>query len=473
MPISTNPTSTTYPSSNSVEPAPSPNTMAAPDTTPTTGDSVSVDSYSAETSAYDVATATNPPNATDHSGPTYANPMSLMIVNRIGAIDSINDTSFIDGNFNTQLSELPLEGAAEREPWSGSYWPKSQGGMSYRWQTGEAHTYQSPTLDQVKEMSLEELNKLSPTEKYDLFVGSYEYPLTESMKSSNSANAPSWQGYCHGWSPASIHFKEPKPVVMEGAGGIRIPFTSSDIKGLLTYFQGDVVTTLYGRDSHPFKEDVFSVGANNNAGKAAHPNSWDLNPGSFHILLANYIGNGEAFSIDCDNGPEKWNQPVHRFDSEILGRRPPDARASEKAIEEVIIRSSVTYTIEIEQNAEANTDSGLQSNRTEEYMYTVELDENGEIVGGQWLTDIGGNAWTYHEVKEFLENNGHGEDEINGTLRQLFRFPDYAYVQEKGQFADTFKPAPSKYAFIGNDKKLIHGYLAKLGEVYDAATAIQ
>lgn len=436
----------------------------APSASTATG---AADSYT--NAASGATTGANTSTATS-TGPAANNAFSVMMNERIGGIDMYNDTSNI-GDFDNTFANLPTTGRADREPWSGSYWPVNRGGMSYRFQTGESHTYESPSMDAVKSMSLDELNKLSPTEKYDLFVGSTEYPLTSFMKSGNRKDTPSWQGYCHGWSAASIAFKEPKPVVLEGANGLKIPFSSSDIKALLTYFQGEIVRTQFGPETHPFKREVSIIGGNNNGNNPHFDTAWDLNPGSFHILLGNLVGSGKAFSIDCDNGSEKWNQPVHSYDTEIISRRPPDARASEDAVEEIVVRSTVTYTIEIEPNAEDNATSGLQTNRTEDYLYTVELDANGQIVGGQWLTEVAGTMLSYHDAKAYLEGEGLGKDDIAAALRQFFRFPDYAYFQEKGEFADTFRPAYGKYEFISGDKRKLHGYFAKLSEIYEQSTA--
>ena len=388
----------------------------------------------------------------------------------VGEIDGFNHIKTIIPDAEVRFDRLPMSGRSEHEPWSGYYWPKNKGGISYRWKTGESHTYKSPSMVEVQTMPQSELAKLSPAEKYDLFVGSYNYPLNEAMKSGNKASTPSWQGYCHGWTAASMAFKEPRAVVLENPDGVKIPFSSSDIKALLTYFQGDVVQTTWGRTTHPFKVDVHTLGSVNGGGNARDIRAYDLNPGTFHAMLGNRVGKGQSFGIDCDNGREKWNQPVHAYNAELIEERAPSPGASPHAVKEMVMRTDVTYALEIEPHDRPVSETGHQSNRTEQYQYTVELDANGEIVGGQWLLESQGSRYTYHEVVDELERRGWTGGEIAGAMPQYMRFPDYAFMTDAGQFAEEFRPAPSVYAFISGDKRQLHSYFAKLSDIYEAAT---
>ena len=56
---------------------------------------------------------------------------------------------------------------------------------------------------------------------------------------------PAWAGYCHGWAPAANRFEEPLPVTVRNADGVEIPFGSSDVKALLTYFEAEVVRSSF------------------------------------------------------------------------------------------------------------------------------------------------------------------------------------------------------------------------------------
>ena len=407
-------------------------------------------------------------NATSGSStPTASISIPSTPLPKVGALDAYNDPKAIVPNANMHFDSLPKSGKTAVEPWSGYYWPKATGGISYRWRTDESHTYEIPNLDKLKTMSANEIANLSPTEKYDIFVGSYQFPLTRGVQSANSADTPSWQGYCHGWTQAAIHFKEPSSVTLTNEDGISIPFFSSDIKALLTYFQGDVVRSQFG---YPFVAKTQVIGGPNPGAFAHDPRCYDINPGGFHALLGNLVANGTAFGIDCDNGAQKWNQPVHSYNTQVLERRAPDRRACAEAVEEVVVKSDVSYAIEIHPQETPANENGHQVSRTDTYHYTLELDAQGSIVGGQWLTPTNAGFRSYHDVLEMLEKEGLNKKQIRARMVDIFRFPDYAYTQEKAPFAEEFKPVSGPYAFLSNDKRKLHSYFAKLKDIYQAST---
>ena len=116
----------------------------------------------------------------------------------LNAIDGYNQPSRILDNPEVNWGRLPLSGQLSVVPWSGSYWPKHKGGIAYRWQTNESHTYETLSVDEVSISDARTINALSPAEKYDLYVGNYDWPLTKRTMSEGSPREASWTGYCHG-----------------------------------------------------------------------------------------------------------------------------------------------------------------------------------------------------------------------------------------------------------------------------------
>ena len=55
-------------------------------------------------------------------------------------MDAYNDPADLEPDFVRRFDDLPLSGTADQIPWTDSYWPKNKGGISYRWQTEQAHT---------------------------------------------------------------------------------------------------------------------------------------------------------------------------------------------------------------------------------------------------------------------------------------------------------------------------------------------
>ncbi len=392
---------------------------------------------------------------------------------RAGGFDGYDDPARIDPDFERRYAALPTDGAADTVPWTDTYWPRKDGGISYRWQTEEAHTYASPSREEAFAMSAEALALLSPSEKYDLLVGDYRYPLTLRAKARNQPTEAAWTGYCHGWTPASMHFDEPKPVVVANPDGLQIPFGSSDVKALLTYFQGEVVRTLFSAAELPFKTETVTIGTMCASGRPTDLSCQDPNPGAFHIVMANMLGEGQAFGIDVDPGPQKWNQPVHGFQTTELARRPPSPGAASDAVEEVLVSTTITYTVEIHATWEAVGGTEGHTDDTKTYTYTLELDAQGAIVGGQWLTVLeGGETMSAQEVYDyFLEQGVEAGQAAQATWRYV-PLPDYVWYQPRGEFAEVFVPADSGYSFLVNTtttRRALHGYFAQVAALYEAA----
>ncbi len=402
------------------------------------------------------------------------------------AIDPYNDPDLLEPDFERRFDALPRSGSAINKPWTDSYWPKNKGGISLRWQTNESHTYQSPGRDEVMAMSEAELAQLSPSEKYDLFVGNYEYALNYRITSGNRATESSWQGYCHGWTIASMHFDEPQPVTVVNPDGVRIPFGSSDVKALLTIFQGEVVRSTYSVAEIPFKKETRVMGSLCLSNEPTSPQCADTNPGSFHIAMANYLGiQQRAFGIDATTTYEKWNHPVFDYRTTLLERQRTNATGANAVAERLYIRSDVTYALEIEPAWNPMNDSPEYPQKTKAYHYTLELDAAGNIVGGEWLTALeGGRYMSLSEAITYLtelDENSDGRpdldnEQVKNTIWQYFDFPDYVWYQDRGEFAEEFKMPAGKYDLMVNNpttRRALYAYMARLKDLYEASTCGQ
>ena len=389
--------------------------------------------------------------------------------------DWVNDPEGFVPGMEKKLSALPLKGHAIRIPWSDTYWPKNKGSISHRWSNEWMKRKGPQSAEEAMTWSASELQALSPAEKYDLYVGNYNYSLTSRVEAESSPLTPSWQGHCHGWTMASIHYTEPSPVTVTNPDGIRIDFGSSDIKALLTYYQGDVAQSLWGQSILPFTRDVKVGGGTCLSQSPTDSNCQDANPGLFHIALANFLGvRKQAFGIDATTTREKWNHPVYRYQSEILGERSPGPGAQEETVREVIVRSRVTYATEIEPRWDPVLTTDYQASVDKVYTYTLELNEQGEIIGGQWIllledrtTPTFRQAWAYLTTVDD-EGNGqpdHTEEEAANIMWSHFNFPDYVWFQDRAPFAEEFKQAASAYVFLANSpgsRKSLFQYFARL-----------
>ena len=89
-----------------------------------------------------------------------------------------------------RFADLPLSGEAEKRPWSGDYWAKNKGGIGYRWKTDEKHDYELPTAEQVQSWTPEQVDLLSPAEKYDLYLENTSFPLHARSKRPTGPRPP-------------------------------------------------------------------------------------------------------------------------------------------------------------------------------------------------------------------------------------------------------------------------------------------
>ena len=300
------------------------------------------------------------------------------------AWDSRNNPFNLSSRMQRNFNALPQGGRARNQPWSDTYWPSSHGGIASRWYTNrpDGFSYAPLAYRDITRLSSQQLASLSPAEKYDIFMGDYSYPTVVSERRRVSPNDASWEGLCHGWAPASVHFFEPRPVVVVGANGVRVPFGASDIKALLTYYEG-VIASSSARMIGARCEVKFS----RNPQAALNSECRDVNAGAFHIALANYIGLSAAPVIgDITRDSEVWNQPIHSYRSQVVGQQGPSAGAAPGTVRELVVNTQISYSSEVAPNWYPTNGTRGHSDGTKSYQYRLELDGAGQIIGGEWLT---------------------------------------------------------------------------------------
>ena len=401
-------------------------------------------------------------------------------------VDSVIESGFdwynhpdrFEEDYVYTFTDLPLGGNLEKTPWSGDYWAKNKGGISYRWQTDERFTYTSYTEDELKMMSSEEISLLSPAEKYDILVEHYDYPLNTRALASGNTNEAAWAGYCHGWAPAAHRYEEPKPMTLTNGDGIEIPFGSSDIKALLTYFEGEVANSTFV--GHDWSSTIYSLGSTCFSAEILDPACHDSNPAAFHVVLTNRIGIMDmGFNMDVDKGYEKWNQPVYAYRSQILTTRPPSGQSADETVVEYIMETEVHWAMEIHPMWEPVLLTEHQNSESKTYTYSIEVDKDGEIIGGQWLTPTqqGGYAniqqvWNYFVT---LDENGDdqpdlNEDEVNANTSRYFEIPDYLWYQDDISIEYDFEPLAGPYDILSttsSSRELLLGYFGALQDLIE------
>jgi hypothetical protein len=297
---------------------------------------------------------------------------------------------------------LPLKASVQYQQklWSGDYWPLNQGLINFRWNSDlqESFDYYSPSPEEVATMLPEELAQLSPAEKFDLYLGRYDYPLKEEVDSHANRFAKDWEGICNGWAPASLNHNEPLPKTVINPQGIEIPFGSSDIKALLSYYYAFI---------HKI-QDTQQMGRRCPSGRWFNWNQDchnDLNAGSFHVVMANKVGlKNQSFLVDIDRFKEVWNHPLVGYVSRVEGELPVDAKSPPGSVKVLKVRTKVSYVDGSQYNSWAPVrGTPLQSVVVKEYSYNLFLNLNNEIIDGAWTSqDRPDFLWIMGASKKFL-----------------------------------------------------------------------
>lgn len=327
----------------------------------------------------------------------------------LGMAERFAEVSTLETSLAILEAQGLTSGASRVQPWSGHFWPNFQGGIAARWSDptfpradwGEAERY---VQNQTWDRSYRDL--LSPAEKYDLVTGMVPDEVGSLSKHQwnlgrneyvTTGTVATWQGICHGWSPASLFLSNPVRAVTVNSPQGQILFTVDDIKALgsLYWANGNYRTVYAGWRCN---ESAPELDPN---GRVLSPKCFDVNPADWHLVLSHLVAaRGESFIIDAENGTQVWNKPVIDFRFEFfdvadynrksprfrnvirersrLGRlRHANYRPAETAYV-VGVRSIVTLGDGQPAGIHASDRKVLT------YVYDLELDADFRVLGGEW-----------------------------------------------------------------------------------------
>ncbi|MBK9321982.1 MAG: hypothetical protein IPM97_03315 [Bdellovibrionaceae bacterium] len=295
-------------------------------------------------------------------------------------------------NFSTDKLwdfENPLVGKtqfvlpAKQAPWAGNYFAMQGGGIASRWQTNSHPSINErfPNRQQAMALTAAQIDKLSPIEKYDLYVGDYSFQATKHELTHRGLYRPQrpepWEGFCNGVRCAGFSLQEPKgPIDVTNNDGIPIRFHPTDLKALAgaSYFYVEKYTDI-GRPS------------NGNEIAAAQPN-----PAIFDLALRFYIGvKKKSFVIDSHLGSEIWNESVVGFNRKIHDPAPLTKTEKVKfpgAVHKLLIETELYTLGEVDIN-ETNGPTKKQVSNGEHLTatpvsYTLYINEDGKAFEGKW-----------------------------------------------------------------------------------------
>jgi hypothetical protein len=310
------------------------------------------------------------------------------------------DPKWMDPNYQHNYAALPKVGQVtqDRMPWSDDYWGDQWGGIAARWRQYDVkkvsenplkyqtdarrYNYKLLSRSALKNMSEEEIDNLSPAEKYDIYKGKYLiYPTVTRTRWKADPTDAYWEGICHGWTAAAVNHQEPDEVTVTNGDGIKIHFGSSDVKALFSFYYG--IAGYHDRI-------VRQVGWRYNSKYAPEgaPAEDILSPAAFHIILSNQLGiKNRAFIADVANNTEVWNQPIMGF--QVLSEETLQGltdKAAAGTVTQIKLKTRMDYVAEI--NPTDLPVVGSKGQRVEKpvYEYVLDLNAAGDIIGGQWIS---------------------------------------------------------------------------------------
>lgn len=347
-----------------------------------------------------------------------------------------------------QLDELNLtKGKANFEPWASSYWPIHRGVLAYRYSDKAnyksksfLHNYTAfhakPSETYIAE---NRIDRLSPAEKYDLLVGDRSWSLTRAMWKKGyddyqeKGMVALWTGICHGWSAIAQRDVIPPQhnvVMRDVTNTYSITFYESDVKGLMSYLwaESPPETKQAGRRcyQYPIRRDPLL--------RPIEVSCLDTNPMTWHLSITNRLGRyGKGFVMDSSLGAEVWNYPLSSYDYSYFNARTFEPMHSLKSamvpIAELTndrflsVRNEKTKYVagvimDVFHPALIEPTMGPMGNayQTHTFIYDLELDENFDVVGGEWYSQEQPDfIWTFADdltarVREDIQDFGVWDD---------------------------------------------------------------
>ncbi|MFP5490142.1 MAG: hypothetical protein ACLGG0_01480 [Bacteriovoracia bacterium] len=299
----------------------------------------------------------------------------------------------------------------------------------------------SEKLPSVMDMSEKDLSELAPSEKYDLLLGDTSFDLTnrvwqfaESWGNSkkwgflSSIEIPEgyripkanrlmalWEGICHGWAVAAGVYPRPeKTVTVKLPNGKSLPFYPDDIKALVSLMyansilQDNVLIEGYRCDDKNPPQDEFGRFIDEmpkKEGEAVLPRCADVHPAIWHAALINITGiQGRSLITEIDANATVNNHPLSGYEFEWFnpksGRKTSDlnkavinladyrdpykSSRSPHAVKLVGVEMKMRFLKW--SNPKDEHTNGPENDKIDDQkmMYDLELDAQGNIVGGQW-----------------------------------------------------------------------------------------
>jgi len=238
---------------------------------------------------------------------------------------SADDPTLFSDELEFRIDVLPQEGEATNIPWAGSYWPVWQDSINHRWQGEDTLSPAAKYGEAFGISDIEEkVSKVHGIEKHSSRTECTEYDDCDSTMSESCAKRegeekgvciPTWWGICHAWAPVAIMELEPEHAVIRNG----VEFRPQDIKALATLSYNSTRSKFVSLRCNENGADDDIEYDDYNRPTGDDEECRDTNPGTYHVLLTNYLGiKGESFVEDRTWDYQVWNQPLRSYAVRVM-----------------------------------------------------------------------------------------------------------------------------------------------------------
>ena len=391
------------------------------------------------------------------------------------AADLVDNFQF--NNLQTMDDANLLKAKIPENPWSDDYWALYQGVLGNRysdrhypssrnWKENKDYIDSNPAAEILQSGSAARINALSPSEKYDAIIGDSSGSLTQAMWAEGQSyydrfgEVETWMGICHGWAPAAYMLSRPTKTITLTTPNGRTPidFYPSDIKSLATLLWANIRTPTRFIGGRCNDKDPATDPSN---GRNVSDDCFDTNPGTWHMTVVNQIGvSKRSLVVDATYDYEVWNQPGLSYEYTYINlntkqasnnlaetiidlddyTNDPFSRYRSNRTKQIVgISMDFDYMVETSPTADRTDSPDKDAIHTARYLYDIEIDASGNIIGGEWRTNLHPDfIWTPAPERKAITAF---EDQATGSWAQA-NSPLPSSWQSAAQQASSQQSAP-------------------------------
>lgn len=252
--------------------------------------------------------------------------------------------------------------------------------------------------------------------KYDQAFYGGQAKAAQWEKDFHDRPTPNWYGHCNGTGVSVSRYQNPQKNVTRPAGCKAgstgcVEFTPADIRAMLSEMNMNAKAKFISGNRCRLPQDQIAARPIQRANPQIMDECDDVNPGSFHVGLVNFLGRmKQPIIFDEKQHEEVWNYPIYKYDytadapwteaQAIAALRDSAKDANGNSLFppldswmfNIRAKSFVHVNLNVYfRNAvdtlpiSTDTDPATAVANTQNYDYILELDDKGNVIGGEWM----------------------------------------------------------------------------------------